>query len=455
MTDFPADSSLVERVVPSPNLDERAGGDPDMILLHYTGMQSARGRAASGCATPRPRCPRTMSCSRTAASCRWCRRRAARWHAGVSSWAGETDINSRSIGIEIVNPGHEFGYPDFPTRQIAAVIALCRGILTRRAIAPRAHAGAFRRGAEPQAGSGREVSVAAARATPASASGSSRCRSPTGSSLVPGDTGDNVTRSAEGARRTTATASPLTGDYDDATKIVVTAFQRHFRPAQVDGIADASTRETLRKPARDGRSKPRRQDAASRTPRPRARRTLTAARRSPPSLSRQSAGRPLRQSPKGGRGGKSGLHGQTVPDNVRRGRAPGKVPQRTDRRGALCIAEARVKRCGKSAPRFRQRKRHGKPHREQNRIGTARERKSPALVRAAVRVGCFRRRATGVAEEWPSRSCAPRRAIQNPAYRPADTLRGLGGNTAGPPPISARVIDVTHSLDLDAEQPRL
>ena len=50
------------------------------------------------------------------------------WHAGVSSWGGETDINSRSIGIEIVNPGHDFGYPDFPTRQIAAVITLCRGI---------------------------------------------------------------------------------------------------------------------------------------------------------------------------------------------------------------------------------------------------------------------------------------------------------------------------------------
>src|SRR5436305_7252378 len=65
--------------------------------------------------------------------------------------------------------------------------------------------------------------------------------------------------------------------------------------------------------------------------------------------------------------------------------------------------EARVNRCGKSAPRFRQRKRHGKPHREQDRIGTATERKLQPFVRVAVRVGCFRRRATGVAEEWPSR----------------------------------------------------
>ena len=58
------------------------------------------------------------------------------WLAGVSSWAGQTDINSCSIGIEIVNPGHEFGYSDFPIRQIAAVIALCRGILARRPIRP-------------------------------------------------------------------------------------------------------------------------------------------------------------------------------------------------------------------------------------------------------------------------------------------------------------------------------
>ena len=57
------------------------------------------------------------------------------WHAGVSSWAGETDINSCSIGIEIVNPGHEFGYRSFPDRQIEAVIELARDIFTRHAIA--------------------------------------------------------------------------------------------------------------------------------------------------------------------------------------------------------------------------------------------------------------------------------------------------------------------------------
>ena len=67
---------------------------------------------------------------------------------------------------------------------------------------------------------------------------------------------------------------------------------------------------------------------------------------------------------------------------------------------------ARVKRCGKSAPRFRQRKRHGKPHREQDRIGAAREQSRDLCPDPAVRVGCWRRRATGVPEEWPSRAAS-------------------------------------------------
>ena len=147
--------------------------------------------------------------------------------------------------------------------------------------------------------------------------------------------------------------------------------------------------------------------------------------------------------PKGGRGGKSGLHGQTVPDNVRRDEpfwaGPGTVPQRTDRLGALRLAAARVKRCGKSAPRFRRRKRHGKPHREQDRIGTARERSPlsrgqvPDLSGSAVRVGCLMRRATGVQEEWPSRLRFAPQAIQNPAYRLADTRNGgSAGNRRAP-----------------------
>ncbi len=93
----------------------------------------------------------------------------------------------------------------------------------------------------------------------------------------------------------------------------------------------------------------------------------------PPCLAGQSAGRPLPLRSKGCGRGKSGLHRHTVPDNVRRGQPQGQCHRkRTASPSPLRgCGEVRVKRCGKSAPRVRQRKRHGKPHREQNRIGTA------------------------------------------------------------------------------------
>ena len=102
----------------SPNHGERAAGKPvDMIILHYTGMASAE-RAVSWLCDPESgvsshyvvfedgRIVQLVDESRRA------------WHAGKSYWAGETDINSRSVGIEIANPGHEFGYRPFPDRQI-------------------------------------------------------------------------------------------------------------------------------------------------------------------------------------------------------------------------------------------------------------------------------------------------------------------------------------------------
>ena len=126
---FPPDSFIVSDIVPSPNHDERKDGrPPDMILLHYTGMPT--GQAALE--------RLTMAASRVSAHyvvfedgrIVQCVPEALRaWHAGVSSWAGETDINSRSIGIEIVNPGHEFGYCNFPLRQTAAVISLFGHVL--------------------------------------------------------------------------------------------------------------------------------------------------------------------------------------------------------------------------------------------------------------------------------------------------------------------------------------
>jgi N-acetylmuramoyl-L-alanine amidase len=244
MPEFPPDSSLVERVVPSPNQNERQGGDPDIILLHYTGMQTAEA-ALERLSDPVARVSSHYFVYENGSIVQMVPETRRAWHAGDSSWAGETDINSRSIGIEIVNPGHEFGYPEFPMRQIAAVTALCRGISARRAIKRDrvlAHSDvAPHRKQDPGekfpwrllAESGVGLWVEPEPITD-------------WLSLVPGDTGETVLE-LQKALAEFGYGVPVSGEYDDTTKHVVSAFQRRFRPAQVDGMADTSTRETLRK----------------------------------------------------------------------------------------------------------------------------------------------------------------------------------------------------------------
>src|ERR1043165_4795892 len=102
-----------------------------MILLHYTGMQTGEA-ALARLTSAESRVSSHYVVFEDGRIVQCVPEHLRAWHAGESSWAGETDNNSRSIGIEIVNPGHEFGYQDFPRRQIAAVISLCRSILTRR-----------------------------------------------------------------------------------------------------------------------------------------------------------------------------------------------------------------------------------------------------------------------------------------------------------------------------------
>jgi N-acetylmuramoyl-L-alanine amidase len=244
MQEFIADSSVVERVVPSPNVDERVGGGPDIILLHYTGMQTAD-EALERLRDPAARVSSHYFVHENGNIVQMVPEAKRAWHAGVSSWAGETDINSRSIGVEIVNPGHDFGYPDFPIRQIAAVIALCRGIIARRAITRDrvlAHSDvAPARKQDPGekfpwkllADSGVGLWVEPVPITD-------------WLSLVPGDTGENV-KELQRQLAGFGYGVPISGDFDDVTRHAVAAFQRRFRPTQIDGMADTSTRETLRK----------------------------------------------------------------------------------------------------------------------------------------------------------------------------------------------------------------
>jgi N-acetylmuramoyl-L-alanine amidase len=241
---FAPDSCVVAEVTPSPNHNERSdGGRPDIILLHYTGMADADSALALLCAQGSAvsshyfvfedgRIVQMVPESRRA------------WHAGKSEWAGETDINSCSIGIEIANPGHDHGYPDFPARQIAAVTALCRSIQTRNNIVPArvlAHSDvAPARKQDP----GEKFPWRAL-----SESGVGHWVKPApimnfGQILAPGSRGDAVI-ALQKSLREYGYGLEVNGDYDSSTFEVVTAFQRHFRPERVDGLADPSTRSTL------------------------------------------------------------------------------------------------------------------------------------------------------------------------------------------------------------------
>ncbi len=117
---------------PSPNFDERTL-PVSMIVLHYTGMQDAAS-AIARLADPEAKVSAHYVVAEDGQIVRMVAEESRAWHAGKSYWRGVTNINSASIGIEIVNPGHEFGYRPFPEAQVNAVIALMQDILTRHAI---------------------------------------------------------------------------------------------------------------------------------------------------------------------------------------------------------------------------------------------------------------------------------------------------------------------------------
>ena len=244
MAKFNPDSSVVERVEPSPNFDERPGlARPDMILLHYTGMMSTN-EAMQRLRDPIARVSSHYLVLENGSIIQMVPEANRAWHAGVSSWGKDVDINGRSIGIEIGNPGHDYGYPEFPNRQIAAVITLCRAILTRHVVRREhvlAHSDvAPSRKQDPgekfpwkqlaQSGVGLWVDPI----------------KPGDKLLALGDSGDQV-RELQRDLIDYGYALDETGRYDSATREVVTAFQRHFRPARVDGIVDDSTLDSLRR----------------------------------------------------------------------------------------------------------------------------------------------------------------------------------------------------------------
>ncbi len=268
---FEADTPLVDEVRPSPNHGERRGRfahePPDILILHYTGMPDGQGLSGA------ERAIRWLTMARSEVSAHYVvdedgritqlvpeLRRA--WHAGRGAWGEETDVNSASIGIEIVNPGHWWdmglspdrdpakpvevhpGYRPFPPAQIAAVIALSHDIAARNGIpadrvlahsdiAPgrkRDPGELFPWGELAKAGVGLWVAPV---------------EDAEGRGFHPGETSPPVA-ALQAMFRLYGYGLEVSGHYDAATAAVVEAFQRHFRPERVDGVADAGTLATLR-----------------------------------------------------------------------------------------------------------------------------------------------------------------------------------------------------------------
>jgi N-acetylmuramoyl-L-alanine amidase len=238
------ESPVAAKVFPSANHGERREGRrPTMLVLHYTGMPD-EGEALQWLCNPVSQVSAHYFVFEDGRVVQLVPEARRAWHAGLSQWDGETDINSSSIGIEIANPGHPGGLPPFPDAQIESVIGLARDILTRWRIAPE------RVLAHSDVAPGRKLD-------PGEIFPWERLhRNGVGHWVPPAPIGDGrfFTRGDQGMPIEALQAMlamygyglKITGSFDEETEKVVSAFQRHFRPERVDGVADASTIRTLR-----------------------------------------------------------------------------------------------------------------------------------------------------------------------------------------------------------------
>jgi N-acetylmuramoyl-L-alanine amidase len=237
-------SPIAAKVFPSPNHGERRDGRrPTMLILHYTGMPD-EGEALQWLCNPISQVSAHYFVFADGRVLQLVPEARRAWHAGLSSWEGDTDINSSSIGIEIANAGHPGGLPPFPDPQVEAVIALARDVAARWRIAPQrilAHSDvAPGRKLDPGeafpwerlhgAGVGHWVPAAPIR---------------DGRFFTRGDRGMPV-EALQAMFALYGYGVKITGTFDEDTEKAVAAFQRHFRPERVDGVADASTITTLR-----------------------------------------------------------------------------------------------------------------------------------------------------------------------------------------------------------------
>ena len=239
--------TLSYRDWPTPNQDARPEGAEqiDILVLHYTGMQSA------AAALDRMRDPAIK------VSTHWCIDEDGQiyrlvpetmraWHAGLSYWRQRQLVNDTSIGVELVNPGHEFGYRPFPRAQMDALIALAGDILSRHEI-PAANVVGHSDIAPLRKQDPGELFDWARLAR----HGIGVWPQPTGepepraAALGAGTSGPDV-RALQESLFDFGYGLVVDGQYGEESEAIVRAFQRHFRQARVDGVADGATRAILR-----------------------------------------------------------------------------------------------------------------------------------------------------------------------------------------------------------------
>jgi N-acetylmuramoyl-L-alanine amidase len=203
---------------PSPNFGARPANSPiDMLVLHYTGMTSGKAALNRLCDSAAGVSAHFLIDEDGTLYC-LVDERARAWHAGESFWRGNSDINDRSIGVELVNPGHEFGYRAFPEPQMETLITLAQDLVTRHPIPPRNVVG--------------HSDVAPSR------------------KQDPGELFDWRRLAAAGAGLWPKPATKIVGEtaemlakfgYDISSMDSITAFQRHFQQSNITGIADDET----------------------------------------------------------------------------------------------------------------------------------------------------------------------------------------------------------------------
>ncbi len=232
----------VER--PSPNFNERQdNGRGDILVLLYTGLPDAES-AMKVLTSVEGKVSSHYTVDEDGTVYGQVAENMREWHAGASSWGGASDINSRSIGIEIVNPGHEYGYRPFAKMQIAAVIELCRGILKRWPIPP------ARVLAHSDVAPGRKIDPGELFPWDEFARQGIGCwprqtaHGPALQTVSLGEQGEHVIRLQQDLARY-GYGIETKGVFDERSQTVVSAFQRHFRRSRFDGIADAETQAIL------------------------------------------------------------------------------------------------------------------------------------------------------------------------------------------------------------------